>query len=36
MDEYKGLEKLLRDERICLTPESNIRMKRRNLNNECR
>ncbi|WP_243448115.1 hypothetical protein [Clostridium beijerinckii] len=28
-DEYKGLEKLYRDERICLTPKSNVRMKRR-------
>ncbi|MVX65360.1 lysine 2,3-aminomutase [Clostridium chromiireducens] len=28
-EEYKGLEKLYRDERICLTPKSNVRMKRR-------
>ena len=28
-DDYKGLEKLYRDERICLTPKSNVRMKRR-------
>ncbi|KOA18866.1 L-lysine 2,3-aminomutase [Clostridium homopropionicum DSM 5847] len=27
--EYKGLEKLFRDERVCLTPKSNFRMKRR-------
>lgn len=27
--EYKGLEKLFRDERSCLTPKSNFRMKRR-------
>jgi lysine-2,3-aminomutase len=35
-DEYKGLEKLFRDERSCLTPRSNVRMKRRELNNEYR
>ncbi|WP_297418172.1 lysine 2,3-aminomutase [Clostridium sp.] len=29
IDEYKGLEKLYRDERICLIPKSNVRMKRR-------
>lgn len=33
-DEYKGLEKLYRDERICLTPMSNVRMKRRKDFNE--
>lgn len=27
--EYKGVEKLFRDEKVCLTPKSNIRMKRR-------
>jgi len=27
--DYKGLEKLFRDERVCLTPKSNVRMKRR-------
>ena len=35
-DEYKGLEKLYRDERICLTPKSNIRIKRRGLFNASR
>lgn len=35
-DEYKGLEKLYRDERICLTPKSNVRIKRRELFNESR
>ncbi|MDF2883629.1 MAG: ablA [Clostridiaceae bacterium] len=29
LEEYKGLEKLYRDERICLTPNCNVRMKRR-------
>lgn len=28
-DDYKGLEKLFRGERICLTPTSNVRIKRR-------
>lgn len=35
-DTYKGIEKLFRDERICLTPRSNIRMKRREEFNEIR
>lgn len=35
-DEYKGLEKLYRDERICLTPKSNVRIKRRELFNASR
>lgn len=35
-DDYKGLEKLFRDERVCLTPRSNVRMKRREQNNEYR
>lgn len=33
-DDCKGLEKLFRDEKICLTPKSNIRMKRREQFNE--
>lgn len=33
-DEYKGLEKLYREEKICLTPMSNVRMKRRTIFNE--
>lgn len=33
-DEYKGLEKLYRDEKLCLTPMSNVRMRRRNEFNE--
>jgi lysine 2,3-aminomutase len=33
-DEYKGLEKLFKDERICLTPVSNVRMNRRSRFNE--
>ncbi|EHJ01190.1 lysine-2,3-aminomutase [Clostridium sp. DL-VIII] len=35
-DDYKGLEKLYRDERICLTPMSNVRMRRRKEFNEIR
>ncbi|MBV7272535.1 lysine 2,3-aminomutase [Clostridium thailandense] len=35
-DEYKGLEKLFRDERVCLTPRSNVRIKRREHLNEYR
>lgn len=35
-DEYKGLEKLYRDEQLCLTPKSNVRMKRREKFNESR
>lgn len=35
-DDYEGLEKLFRDERICLTPRSNVRMKRRKQYNEYR
>ena len=35
-DDYKGLEKLFRDERICLTPRSNVRLKRREEFNESR
>jgi len=35
-DEYKGLEKLFRDERLCLTPRSNVRMRRREEFNESR
>lgn len=34
--DYKGLEKLFRDEQICLTPRSNVRMKRREEFNESR
>lgn len=33
-DDYKGVEKLFRDERVCLTPRSNVRMKRREEFNE--
>lgn len=35
-DDYKGLEKLFRDEKLCLTPKSNIRMQRRKEFNESR
>lgn len=35
-DSYKGVEKLFRDERICLTPRSNVRMQRREEFNESR
>lgn len=35
-DEYKGLEKLYRDEKSCLTPLSNVRMRRRKEFNETR
>lgn len=35
-DEYKGLEKLYRDEKVCLTPKSNVRIKRRELFNASR
>lgn len=35
-DDYKGLEKLFRDEQICLIPRSNFRMKRREEFNESR
>lgn len=35
-DDYKGLEKLYRNERICLTPKSNVRIKRRELFNASR
>jgi len=32
--EYRGIEKLYRDERVCLIPRSNVRMNRRDPNNE--
>lgn len=33
--EYRGIEKLYRDERVCLTPKGNVREKRREGYNEC-
>lgn len=33
-NDYKGLEKLFREEKICLTPKNNVRIKRREEFNE--
>ncbi|MBA4320074.1 MAG: lysine 2,3-aminomutase, partial [Flavobacterium sp.] len=33
--EYRGLEKLFREEKICLVPRSNVRVNRRDGYNEC-